>query len=230
MKNNFLYFIIVILLFFIFIQYSCNKMKLIEFKSKIDLLNIQNQKLDSIKNKQGNTIYTQEVAIIESKKELKKYTDIIFNLKRKHERKVKDVITYYKKISRTGVDTFFVFEIDSIPYPEYITIEFINDSMITVPRTYKVNDPYFQFDATVKKEGMLINNISFPDTLHGRFIEKKNGFLKPKTIEYQFFNTNPYVKTQSSNSIIYKKKGKFWNKLKQGALYIGIGILIGTQL
>jgi hypothetical protein len=209
---------------------GCTDKKYDKLKSEFSLVQLDNQKLDSIRNEQGKTIYTQQVVILENQKVLNDYTDSIFDLKRKHERKVKDVIAYYKNTTLTRVDSFWVYEVDSIPYPIYITDNFVRDSMITVPRTYKVENPYFNFNGTVKKDGLMINSLSLPDTIQGRFVTRKGGFLKSETIEYQYFNTNPYVKQQNANSVTYKEKGKFWRKVKEAAIYMGIGFLIHSSL
>jgi len=221
---------IITLILLMLTQQACSDREKDSLKSQITMLSLNKQKNDSIINKQGEVIYTQEVAITKSKEELKKYTDSIFNLNRRHERKIKEVTAFYKNRYRVQLDSFFVYEVDSIPYPEYITVEFMNDSMITVPRTFKVDEPYFKLDATVRKNGLMINSLSLPDTLYGRIVTKKQGFLKPKIKEYQYFNKNPYVIQEGSNSVIYEDKKKFWNKVRDGAILVGAGFLIGSQL
>jgi hypothetical protein len=208
----------ILVLFLLNIVNKCNKEKYTELEDKYKLTQIDKQKLDSIVNKQGEVIKTQEVTILRDKESLKEYTDTIFNLKNKQERKIKEVIAYYNNKTRVQLDSFFVYEVDSIPYPYVITEQYISDSMINVPRTYRVDSPYFKFDATVLKKGMVINSLILPDTTYGRFIELKHG-----KIQYQIFNKNPYIKIENSNSAIYKPKKK---RLKW-LIPLGIGIATG---
>lgn len=200
---------------------KCSQSKYIELEDKYKLTQVDNQKLTDLVNKQGDIIKIQEAIVVKDKKSLKDYTDTIFNLKKKQERKIKEVIAYYNNKSIVQVDSFLVFSSDTIKVPEIITVEFINDSMITVPRTYTVDSTHFKFDATVNKKGLVINSLSLPDTTYGRFVELKNG-----KIQYQVFNKNPYIKIENSNSIIYKPKKK---RLKW-LIPLGIGIVTGILI
>jgi|694.fasta_scaffold00342_60 hypothetical protein len=215
--------IILIGLFLItlFFLNKCSQSKYTELEDKYKLTQVENQTFESLVNKKNDTIKTQNVIILKTEKSLKNYTDTIFNLKKKQERKIKEVIAYYNNKTDTRVDSFFVFEVDSIPYPVVITDDYVRDSMITVPRTYKVDSTYFKFDATVTKKGMLINSLSLPDTTYGRFVELKNG-----KIQYQVFNKNPYISIENSNSIIYQPKKK---RLKW-LIPLGVGIVTGILI
>lgn len=203
----------------------------------IDSLTLANQRLDSLVNIQGQMIFEQEAIVTESKEAIVDLTDSIFKLKNKHDRQIKQVIAYYKGTTQTHLDSVFIpytdtllqrkFE-DSIRQKCQEVLKYVSDSFILVPRKVKHETPYYHFTGTVKKEGLEINHLSFPDTLQLRFITKKGGFLKKPTYQVQFFHSNPHVTQTGSNSVIYKPPRK--PRLLEKALLIGAGLFIGTKL
>ncbi|XAI97398.1 hypothetical protein [Leptolyngbya phage Lbo-JY46] len=202
--------IIISLLFLILllVRESCNKKEIDNLSSQLTISNLQNQTMDSAINKYGETIYKQQVAKVENEKLLKRYTDSIFNLNRKQARQIKSVEAYYRKRFKVQIDTLKIPVIDSIPYPEYITDSFARKNMITVPRTYSLDSPYFKINTTLAKDGLTINSLSISDTFDVRVVKLKRG----KT-EYQLKNSNPNVKIEGINSIIHEEKRPFWKKI-----------------
>lgn len=224
MKKTIIYIVTVLLLLGGVIGYFKNELN--KKDDVIGIMAIEKQELNSIINKKNVTIKEQDVVILKTKESLKNYTDTIFDLKRKNEKKIKEVISYYSNRTTVVIDSFIVNTVDSIPYPEYITDSFARENMVTVPRTYDVDSANFKFNATVKKEGLTINSLVIPDTTYGRFVELKSGDIK-----YQFFNTNPYIKIDGANSAVYKKPKKtFWSHVKEKGILIAIGVLVGSQL
>jgi hypothetical protein len=202
----------------------------------IDSLQLANQTLDSITNKQGETILTQEAIITGSTDAIDALTDTIFDLKAKDARNQK-TIAYYKNdnvVILNGVNVpyldsaYMKYFSDSVTAQCQEVIRYMQDSMVHVGMKAGDSTQYYSISQTVNKSGITIDSLSIPNTLQLRFVEKKNGFLKPKSIEVQFFNSNPLVKTTSSNSVIYrpKKKSFLTRVVLPVAVGVGVGLLI----
>lgn len=226
--------IILILVAFIVARESCNESKLQSLKSELSIVNLQKQSLtDSLKNKNNQIIKLQDAVVFEGKKgkyELSKYADSIFNLKKKDERKYKETIAFYETYIATYLpDTLYVPFNDSNNVIGSDTLKYLENS-IAVPKSFEKIDTFFQIKGTVKKTGVDITHINLPDSIRGRFIEKKNGWFKSPIIEYQITNTNPYIKINNSKSAIYKPPKKtFWKKVGEASLLIGIGFIISQS-
>lgn len=229
--------LIIVLLLVICVALSkCRRDESRHQQETITALTLKQQNLDSIRNQQDKLLYTQQVLITESKQSLSTLTDSLFSLKKSQERKIKEVIAYYKGVTNTHLDSVWIPYIDS-GYTKRFSdsanqrcrevIQYLIDSTIIVPKRFLKEDPGYRFGGTIQKDGILVDNISFPDTLQLRFVEK-GGFLKKRTTEVQFFHSNPYVTTQSANSVLYhppKKKQLF---LK--TLFFGAGVFLGSKL
>lgn len=215
----------VLLIVFLFRE-GCNKKEIEKLNANISNYQLKEQNLlDSIKNKNGQIVKLQEAIVFEGEKgkaELKRYSDSVFGLKKKY----KETVAYYQNYIRTFLpDTIYVSYIDSIPQEiGKDTLEYITNS-IRVPRTFEKDDPYFKIQGNVKKYGVDIISLSLPDTLSGRFVEKKQGLFKPNKIEYQTFNKNPYIRIDGSKSAVYspKKKNLGWKILGIAVLSFFIG-------
>ena len=204
--------------------------------STIDSLELSNQKLDSITNKQNETIYTQQVIISDNKEALDKLTDTIFNLKKKDERNT-STIAYYKSVTSTKIRDVKVPYLDSVAMKRFNdsvyqlcseVIDYIQDSTVKVGTRAEIKTPHFELSQTIQKTHLTIDSFSIEDTLQLRFVERKNGLFKPKTVEVQFFHSNPLVTTTQANSVYYKPKKKSFltRVVLPVAIGIGAGILI----
>jgi len=202
--------------------------------SQLDSMTLANQGLEKIINQQGDTINKQEVIIVNSTNQLNKLTDTIFDLNRK-DRKNRETIAYYKGISKVEVkvnvpykDTLGMKKFgDSLAKQCSTVIEYMRDSMITVPRTASISNDTLSAKLTVSKEGVKIDSLSMIDTLNLRFVEHR-GFLKRPTIELQYMHSNPLFKSEKATSVFYKPKKK--SNLLPKALLIAAGIFVGTKL
>ena len=186
---------------------------------------------DSIINVQGETVYTQEAVIAESKKSLIGITNNQFRLKRENEKLIKEVLAYHNTTSRVTVkDPIVVPYTDTVRVPEYIkdTNQYYAENTITVPRTASIDSPYFSMTAIIDRQGLMINSLDLPDTVSGRFVTESQGFFKRDIVKYQTVNANPYIKLNVQNSAIYvPKEKKLLRKIGEGALAVGIGIVVG---
>jgi len=183
------------------------------------------QSFDSIKSALNKTIYTQNAIIVTTEKAINQLSQEVFNLKKKDNKNLQ-TIAYLKSVVKTKIDTIYISytEIDSVPVFNSCkdSLDFYINNTIIIPKTVEIDSPYFKINQNITKNGVKINNLEFIDTLHQRIVETK------KTIEVQFFHTNPYIRTTSSNSVVLNKPKKtFWQKLKQTFVLVGVGIGIG---
>lgn len=189
---------------------------------------------DSIINVQGKTVYTQEAIIAESKKSLIEITNNQFKLKKENEKLIKEVLAYHNTTSRVTVkDPIVIPYTDTVRVPEYIrdTNRYYAENTITVPRTATIDSPYFSMSVIIDRQGLLINSLDLPDTISGRFVTESQGFFKRDIIKYQTVNTNPYITLKVQNSAIYvPKEKKLLRKIGEGALAVGIGIVVGLMI
>lgn len=218
-------------------------------KSKqISQLKLDNQTLDSMKNERGEVILTQETIITNNRQAIKNLTDSIFALTKAQDRRIKDVIAYYKGITNTVIKEVEVPYIDTIINKRWAdsveercskVIEYYEANSVFVPKQAKDSTNLYSVDLTVGLNGVLINKIEVPDSQYIRFATIKGGFLKKdasgkrkffakRTIQAQVKHTNPLIQVVGQNSAIYipPKKARWLEK----ALLIGGGILLGTKL
>jgi hypothetical protein len=223
--------------------------KTCEDKNKdIDKLELKNQVTDSMKNKLGQTVIIQEATITNNKQVLKHLTDSIFNLKKKQEKKIKDVIAYYSSITKIEIKDKLVPYKDTLGRKEWEdsvsiactkVIEYYEANTITVPTPASDSTKNYKIDLTVTKAGVRIDSLFIPNKLDIRFVTIKGGLLKKdasgkrrlftrKSIQVQVLNSNELLKTYDQKSILYKspKKGRWLEK----AALIGGGIFLGLQL
>lgn len=201
----------------------------------ITQLQLDNQRLDSIKNENGKTIQLQDAIITSNQESLSALTDSIFNLKSKHEKQIKQVIAYYKGVTVTNIDSVLIPYVDSAQLAHKDSLiqgcrevmKVLLDSFIFVPRRVEAKTPQYRFAGTVLKEGFRIDSLQIPDTLQLRFVEKKS-FLKRPSYQVQFFHSNPLITNTQANSIIYKPPKK--PRVLEKALLIGAGIFLGSKL
>lgn len=230
MKNIIILILLVFLVLLVKLNCSNLKYREMSISEKINLQKVS----DSLKNKLNHVIKTQEAVILNNEKEISKYADSIFALKNKDKKNYKSTISYNRTYINTNIkDTLYIPFINDTTnviltsLEKDITEEYMSNS-IRVPKTFELDSNYFKIKGNVSKEGINIISLSIPDTISGRFIEKKNGFLKSKSIEYQVFNTNPYISINNINSAMYiNKKDK---KLKYFLMGIGAGIVTSILL
>ena len=208
-------------------------------QSTIDSLQLANQRLDSLTNKQGQTIYTQQSIIADNKEALSKLTDTIFDLKRKDEKNI-STLAYFKTHTKTVISNVEVPYVDSVANLKWKDSVFarcadviaLYDSLtIPVPANALSATPYFRINMTVKKEGVVINDLTIPDTMQLRFVEHKHGLFKPKTVEVQFFHSNPLIYTEQANSAFYtpKKKSFFKRAIIPALIGLGVGLIVTSS-
>ena len=215
---------------------------------QISQLQLEKQTTDSIVNKYGQTILTQEAIVTNNEMAIKQLTDSIFNLTKAQDRKIKDVIAYYTSTSKIIVKDKLVPYIDAQARKQWEdsvnrvcrnVIDYYEANTIGVPRTATDSTTDYKATFTAKANGIYIDSLIIPDNQYIRFVIFKGGVLKKdasgkkhlftkRSVQVQVLHTNKLLQVTGQNSAIYipTKKANILAK----ALLIGGGIFIGTKL
>lgn len=217
---------------------TCRLNNKIEEKDKqITQTELEKQELHTTINRKDKTIQLQNAIIVDNTQALDNLTDTIFDLKKK-DAKNRETIAYYKGVTNTELKKVLIPYLDTLAMKKFSDSllalvppdisAYIRDSMITVPASSRLKTPHFDIAATAKKEGIVIDSLSIPDTLQLRFVQHKRGWFRSDQIEVQYFHSNPYVQSLSANSAFYKPKKKsfFQRVILPVAVGVGAGILI----
>lgn len=227
---------------------GCYKGQLTEKQSVVDSLSLANQTLQKTVNQRGQTITQQDVIITDHQAEIEDLTKSIFDLKKKQERQIKNVIAYYKGITATKLDSIPVPFVDTAVMKQWSdsvqkacsdVIAYYEANTITVPRNAKVETKDYAADFTVTQREVNINSLVVLDSQYLRFVTLKGGFMKrdqegkrhlflKRSVQVQVLHTSPYVLVTGGNSAIYKPKPK--KNLVGKAILLGIGVFLGTKL
>lgn len=217
-------------------------------KNRNSVLLLQNQQLDSINNLKGQQLILSQTELATSQKAFREATDSFFAMNKKFERRIREVLAFYKATTNTVIKEVEVPYIDSnavVKWQDSIqqqckqVIDYYEANAIIVPKTARDSTKNYSADFTATLSGIQINNLSIPDSQYLRIVELKGGILKKnaagkrplftgRSYQVQVIHTNPLIQTTSSSSVIYKppKKGRWVEK----ALLIGAGIFLGTKL
>lgn len=229
--------VVTVFLTLLFWLQTCNlQQKIDQGKQQITQLSLDKQTLTTKVNEQGKTIYSQTAVITDNTKSLSQLTDTIFNLKAK-DRKNTETIAYYKGVTNTSLSHITVPYLDTLAMHRFSDsvlagcadiVQYMNDSTIQVPRVALVSTPDYRIGATVQKSGIIIDTLSIPDILQLRFVQHKGGLFRSSKVEVQYFHSNPYVKSLTSNSVFYKpKKASFFKRVIIPVVVgVGAGLLI----
>lgn len=254
--------ILVGLVIFLFFLNQCNNRKYQNELSAndlvIDSLTLANQKWDSIHNADGEAILVQTALVVKNQEAFRRYSDSMFNLTKRQERRIKEIIAHYSGVTNTGIDTTFIPYRDTVGMKRFSdsvekkcadviafyrknALEIPHDTVTGVPLGKPVKDSTadYYFDATIFKDTLRINKIAFPDSLEIRFVETKGGLFRRnaqgkvkifsrRSVEVQVKHSNPRVSTLKMNSLIYKPDKKF--KWLEKAVLIGAGIFVGLKI
>lgn len=221
-----------------------------EAKKEISQLILDKQTSDSLVNVNNQKIVTQEAILTKNKEALSSLTDSIFALTKKQERKIKDVIAYYKGITSTQIRDVDVPYIDTIAMKKWEdsikascseVIEYYETNTISVPRTAVDSTPSYHIALTINKDNIHVDDIQVIDTQYIRFVTLKGGPLRrdiegkfhlwlKKRVQVQVLHTNQdNVTILGQNSAIYTPPSNTPGKIIERIGWIGIGA-IGSKI
>jgi hypothetical protein len=141
---------------------------------------------------------------------------------------VKDtLLNYIKEIELkkpkviTIIDTRL--ELDSIPYPIYLTD-------CDFDTTINIDSTHYNINMTLRNTGVIFNNLSFPNRIGVTVGEHREKWWKKKETIVAVTNSNPLITVEGITSYTFKPKKKFfdrtWVKITGGAI-LGVA---GTYL
>ncbi len=208
---------------------SCYNNKFKSQQGKYDSIALANQKYVQVINKQGEIITKQEVIIVTKQKDIKSLTLETFDLKKKDEKRIKQIDALLKIKTSTRVDSIEVAYVDleerkrfsdSLEKTCEEVIAYYDSNYLKVPRVVKVDsveNKDFQFAGTIKKDKFVIDSVVFPNVQDIAIVETKGGlfrrdingkvkFYTPRKLEIMVKNTNKFVNTKGMTSLVYQPK------------------------
>lgn len=227
---------------------TCNKIEVEkELEGVTVALDLSKQETKVVKNQRDQAVYTQRVVETKYKETLKSLTDTVFALNSREENRIRDVVAYYKGITRTEIDTVLVPYVDvpgrkkwsdSVQAECAQVISHYEKNTLPIPATAKDSTKDYSADLTATLKGIKINNISIPDSQHIRFVTTKGGLFKRdingkrhfwlrRTTEVQVLHTNPLIQVTGQNSAIYLPNKP---RILEKAILIGVGVFLGSKL
>lgn len=211
-------------------------------------LTLANQRLDSAYNLKNQLLISSQTEIATSQQQLRDATDSFFAMNKKWERRIKEVLAFYRTTTITRIDSTLVPYVDSaamVAWADSIkqqcqgVIDYYEANYLALPKTARDSTDKYVADFTATQSGININTLAIPDSQYLRFVVLKGGILKkdqngkrhlftPRSYQVQVLHTNPLIQTTSTSSVIYRppKRGKWLEK----TLLIGAGIFLGTKL
>jgi hypothetical protein len=224
---------ILVILFSFFILKGCYEGKLADKDNEISLLQLDNQKITKELNLKGDSVTIQKPLAISDAKIIKKYTDSLFNLNKKHQKQVKAVTAFYEEKLRTNWKPIYIPYENKDTIPTYIphtpdSLESFWTNYLQVPKKFRVDSVDYEIEGVVRKEGLEISNINFPDTFRIRVAEVDKGLFKKSEIQIQTVHSNSLIQATGAKSLIYKPKNK--NKFLEGSIVLTIGVILGLLI
>lgn len=228
---------------------TCNKLEVEKtLEGATIALEMSKQETKILKNEKDQLVSTQRVVEARYKGTLKALTDTVFALNRQQEKRIKEVIAYYRGVTRTEIDSVLVPYVDVVKMRKWQdsiqnacseVITYYENNALHVPATAKDTTVNYSADLTATKQGIKINSLIVPDSQHIRFVTIKGGLLKrdingkrhfwlKRSVEVQVLHTNPLIKITSQQSAVYNPKSK--PKVLERAILIGIGLFLGSKL
>lgn len=193
------------------------------------------QKFDTLINKHNQVVTEQVVAKVANDKIIKEMSVKLFDLEKKNEKLIKSVQTLVSTKQKVVVqdrisyfDTTFAAETPSVPIYNDSLVP--RDQVIIPPQKFDIQDEHFSLAGIVKKDAIVIDSLSFNNTITWRIAEKKRNIFSKRETVVQSINSNPYFSTVEMNSITVKHKTNAWNKWIKPALTFGAGVFISSKL
>lgn len=213
--------IILLTLLVLFGVQSCIKSKNITKLQDTLATNTYNSKMafDSVRNKNGELITTQEQLKASKNAEIVKHIEKEENL--------------LKLASNVQIKTVYQIKEVLVPYKDTVKILTVKDSISGITEEYLKTpsrvvtvDSNFLLDATVLSKGLEINYLQIPNTTTVSIGEQGSIFKHKSVVRVK--NSNPYIlQTDQKNIVVVDPKQK--NKpLKTFAIGAGIGISVGA--
>jgi len=184
--------------------------------------------IDSFNNEKGLQVVEQVPAGTNDNKEIKSLSAQVFNLKKDLEAKIAQVSALVTARQE------FVINGEDIPYhtiessPPADSMVHAKDVIIP-PRNFRDSSTWYDIQGQVRLQGIHIDSLDISNQVSFRIAEKRKGLFGKEQI-LQVINSNPYVKTTGSQSMVLKRKASAWNQWIKPALAAGAALLIKNQI
>jgi len=200
--------------------------------------------ISKIKDSLGKVITVKDAEIVTNQQSMQDLRAKLFETTDKYNKKVEEVKVLIAQGTRVIIKEVPVPYVDSVKMKKWgdsvklkcaEVIRYYEDSTVAIGTQAKDSTPYYKIDATVKKEGLKINEIQFIDSQYISITDFKGGFFKrntkgklrfyePRKTKVEIKHTNPYFKNTNTDAFLFD--GKKQKKPGYGAGIIH-GIIIG---
>jgi len=177
-------------------------------------------------SRDGQTVAEQKTTITGGS--VKSATDPVFKLTKKEEKKVKRVHQYAAVEQQTRLRAFIPY--DTIYRHDTIYLYQGPPGSVDEPRRFTGMSKYYSISGTVGTKGVLIDSLMMNNRLDLRFVEKRQGLLKPPLLTVQAINTNPYIHIEGMQTISRKLKPNAWNRWIKPAIAAGAAAYITYKI
>lgn len=216
-------------------------------KDQITQLQLDKQELTITVNQKGQIITQQDVIITDDQTALKSLSDSFFALKKADDKKIKNVIAFYKGITKTKIDTVALAYVDTLATHKFEdsvakqcaqVIDYYERNYVSVPRTAEDSTADFNVKVDIRRDSARFS-IQIPDSQYIRFATLKGGlfkkdifgkrhFILKKQIVAQVLHTNKKIEILGQNSALYVPPPKP-QLLLRGLILVG-GFILGSQM
>lgn len=188
---------------------GCNKRAEVSaFKKQVSSLGLSNKAFKQRINDQKQTLVEQEQTILTQKDAIKLGLLEIDRLK-----KVKSQVRIQSVVD---IDSIFV------PYLQTKTDTIILNQFAS--RQFGISDTFYSIYGKTIEKGLLIDSISFNNSLSITIANKKDGIFKKSKPVVSVVYDNPYVKVNKMDNVIVKDENKFFTRK---STYFGLGLGLG---
>lgn len=209
-----------------------------QYESQFDSLTLANQQLVTLKNKAEQEVKRQTAIVTDNQKQLMEKAKELFNLEKQDQKHIGEIKALISMKNTVRVDSV------KVPYTDVAARKRFSDSLeaacaevitfyqnSTVPVGQKASldssqNKDLQVDATILKNGIMIDSAVLPDNQYIAIYESKSGLLRrdingklhfwtKPSMEVQVTHTNKYIKVTGMNSLYYqpKVKGRWLERL-----------------
>lgn len=188
------------------------KRQLDDEKTKSELKDFS---FDSLRNKHNQLVVEKGVLELNSKQEIKNLSAEVFDLKRKDEKRIKQVQALVRAGQKFRIDTVEIAYIDTIEVVPGLMVS--ADSVVLPPKHFKDSTKNYVIDGTVLLKSVRINKLDIKDTISLRIAEQKpKGIVRritqPNNIVVQVVHSNDAIKTTGLQTVVLKERPNAWNR------------------
>jgi hypothetical protein len=181
-------------------------------------------RIDTIYNKDSIRVYQQQIVEIKAAnaRELRRYSDSIFNLRKKYNGVVRQLSQVKQAVVVSGI---------KIPLKEDTAARDSTTPMSVSRKIFEFDSASLKIRGVVWRDTIEIKSIELENTLSQRIITRRSGFLGlRRTVVVQAMNSSPYFYNTNMQTTTVKPTPTAWNRWIKPALALGAGFILAKQL